>query len=140
MNPNKATSDYRNVQIGIILDKSPEPASFVFQNKLDVQKNSVELGLGTKFIDYMALLSLSGFGALCGNQFHSVKGVNRFRLQEIATALAEKKSIGKSEIFRSFVWTVLGTKYVYRSLTGIWTIVVENIFSRGKSNSENQLH
>ena len=99
LNPNKATSDYRNVQIGIILDKSPEPASFVFQNKLDVQKNSVELGLGTKFIDYMALLSLSGFGALCGNQFHSVKGVNRFRLQEIATALAEKKSIGKSEIF-----------------------------------------
>ena len=95
MNLNIATSDYRNVQIGIILDKSPEPASFIFQNKLDVKKNSVELGLGTKFVDYMALLSLAGFGALCGNQFHSFKGVNRFRLQEIATSLAEKKSIGK---------------------------------------------
>ena len=99
LNPSTiANSDYRNVQIGIILDKSPEPASFVFQNKLDVQKNSIELGLGTKFIDYMALLSLAGFGVLCGNQFHSVQGVNRYRLQEIATALAEKKSIGKSEI------------------------------------------
>jgi len=94
LNPsNIANSDYRNVQIGIILDKSPEPASFIFQNKLDVKKNSIELGLGTNFIDYMALLSLAGFGALCGNQFHSVKGVNRFRLQEIATALGEKKSI-----------------------------------------------
>ena len=69
----------------------------------------------------MALLSLAGFGALCGNQFHSVKGVNRFRLQEIATALAEKKSIGKS-------------------IMDARTEAFENIFSRGKSNLENQLH
>merc|ERR1719427_651496 len=68
-----ATSDYRNVQIGIIFDQSPEPASFIFQNKLDVKKNSVELGLGTRFVDYMALMSCAGFGAICGNQFHSVR-------------------------------------------------------------------
>ena len=49
-----------------------------------------------KFIDYVALLSLSGIGSIVTNQFHSKANVNNFRLQELTLAFSEKKSVSES--------------------------------------------
>ena len=91
-----ARSDYTANQLAIILDKTPSPSSFVFQNKLSTLRNPSELK-SEKYLEFIGLLTMAGVGSIVSNQFYSKNNINHFKLQQLTiAAVNDKKSIAEA--------------------------------------------
>ena len=80
--------------MAILIDRSPETNSFIQQNKLDLDKDPVQIQ-AENYLSTAALLSLSGVSTVILNQWSSDQASNEWRITEIIGGM--KKQISASE-------------------------------------------
>nr|AAL56435.1 integrin-like protein [Oikopleura dioica] len=81
-----AALDLSNLNTVFLVDRSPEPTSFIQQNKLDLERDPIVIQ-AESYINSVALLSLSGVSTVILNQWSSDQESNEWRLKEILNGM-----------------------------------------------------
>jgi len=82
-----AALDLSNLNTVFLVDRSPEPSSFIQQNKLDLERDPIVIQ-AESYLNSVALLSLSGVSSVILNQWSSDQESNEWRLKEILNGMS----------------------------------------------------
>ena len=93
-----AALDLQKLQLAILIDRSPEPNSFIQQNKLDLDKDPVQIQ-AENYLNTVALLTLAGVSTIMLNQWSSDHISNEWRMKEITSGMQHQISASETLLY-----------------------------------------
>ena len=93
-----AALDLTKLQLAILIDRSPEPTSFIQQNKLDLDKDPVQIQ-AENYLNTVALLTLAGVSTIVLNQWSSDQESNEWRMKEITSDMQSQISASETLLY-----------------------------------------